>query len=87
MTSLAIRGTSARGNLMCRRPRSVQAANRRVVNEGALSRLLTLDNARFQTFGLVAQGNCLARANTAIGGAGAWLAGGRSPKPWGRVRT
>jgi len=37
--------------------------------------------------GLVAQGDCLARANTAIGGAGAWLAGGRSQKPWGRVRT
>ena len=36
-----------------------------------------------QTFGLVAQGDCLARANTAIGGAGAWLAGGRSSKPWG----
>ena len=37
--------------------------------------------------GLVAQGICLARANTATGGAGAWLAGGRLPKPWGRVRT
>src|SRR5580704_6913488 len=28
-----------------------------------------------QTFGLIAQGNCLRRANTAAGGAGAWLAG------------
>ena len=27
------------------------------------------------------------RANSAIGGADAWLAGGRLPKPWGRVRT
>ena len=27
------------------------------------------------------------KTKMAIGGADAWLAGGRSPKPWGRVRT
>ena len=38
----------------------------------------------WQTFGLVAQGGV---PISAIGGADAWLAGGRLPKPWGRVRT
>jgi hypothetical protein len=36
----------------------------------------------------LADANCRATAvKTAIGGADAWLAGGRSLKPWGRVRT